>query len=211
MNEVADAVDEAAIANPSDELPSAIRRLRRSALRLNRTMGPQRELLTRLARGDYPQVGDGHGPYFRDIADHVDRIEDASAALRERADFALTTYLSALSIRQNETMRLLSIVAAVFLPLTLVAGIYGMNFEHMPELGSSYGYYVVLGGMATFAAAVAWWLWGRQWARLRARQLIAPLHFRVEPTLLREARLEAARLRLAVLDLTHLGRPRGDA
>jgi magnesium transporter len=205
MEDVADAIDDDATIRPSDQLLAAIRGLRRSALRLHRLMEPQREVVARLAHNEYPVIGSEHGFYFRDVLDHINHIEDACEGLRERADFALTTYLSTLSIRQNETMRLLSIVAAVFLPLTLIAGIYGMNFEHMPELTWRYGYFFVLAGMATFAVVVGWWLWGRRLVHEGRARLTAPVHFSVEPRLLREARLEATRLRLAVLDLTHFG------
>jgi hypothetical protein len=83
--------------------------------------------------------------------------------------------------RQNETMRILSIVAAIFLPLTLLAGIYGMNFEYMPELTWRWGYFAVLGFMAAAIIGITWWLWLRSvisWGRTR-RILIRPL--KVDP------------------------------
>ena len=140
--------------------------------------------------------------------DHIDRIDDMAEALRERSEFATTTYLSAVTIRQNEATRVLTIVAAVFLPLTLAAGIYGMNFENMPELGWRYGYFAVLSGMLVFAAAVTWWLWGRDWVAASRRRIAHELHFGVEQPLLREALQEAARLRRLVLPSR--GTERGD-
>jgi predicted permease len=79
--------------------------------------------------------------------------------------------MSVVANQQNETMKTLSLVAAVFLPLGLLAGIYGMNFEYMPELGFRYGYFIVLGTMITVALSVFWWFWARNWIRAGRRRL----------------------------------------
>ncbi len=91
--------------------------------------------MNRLARGEFPVIKEEALIFYRDIYDHLVRIEDVNQTIRDEAGNALETYLSAVAIKQNETMKVLSAVASIFLPLTLVAGIYGMNFEHMPELG----------------------------------------------------------------------------
>jgi magnesium transporter len=127
MGDVADTIEEEALERPERELLQAIMRLKRSALRIGRVMGPQRDLLASISRGEYAMFPAETAIYFRDVYDHLARIEDLTQTLRERADYAMTTYHSAISIRQNESMRVLSIVASIFLPLTLLAGIYGMN------------------------------------------------------------------------------------
>jgi magnesium transporter len=101
--------------------------------------------------------------YYRDIYDEMVRIESSIENLRERTDTILTTHMSAIANQQNETMKTLSLIAAIFLPLTLLAGIYGMNFGYMPELGFRYGYFIVLGVMVTVAGGVVWWFWARRW------------------------------------------------
>ena len=202
MGDAADVVEDDALDRPEREVLQAILRLKRSALRVQRVMGPQREVMARLARGDFRLVPIELGIYYRDIYDHVARIEDLTQMIRERADNALTTYLSAVGIRQNETMRVLSIVASVFLPLTLLAGIYGMNFENMPELGWEYGYFVILGVMLATTIGVVWSFWARSWIRTGRKTLSGALDFAVDPDHLREMAAEVARLRAAAAGVT---------
>jgi len=97
------------------------------------------------------------------------------------ADNALSTYLSSVANRQNETMRVLSIVAAIFLPLTLLAGIYGMNFENMPELKWEWGYFAVLGVMGIVIAVLVWRFWAQNWIRWGRGQVRRIRPFAVEP------------------------------
>ena len=105
------------------------------------------------------------------------RIEDLNQGIRDRADNALSTYMSSVANHQNETMRILSIVAAIFLPLTLLAGIYGMNFHYMPELSWHWGYFAVLGLMGVVIIGVVSWLWLRNVITLGRRRItfIRPL------------------------------------
>jgi len=210
MGEVADAVEEEALEDPRHHVMDAIMRLKRSALRVHRIVAPQRDVLQRLGRGEFAQLGPDVAPYLRDVYDHLVRIEDLVQMLRERADNALTIYLSSVSIRQNETMRALSIVAAIFLPLALVTGVYGMNFDHMPELHWRLGYFGVLIGMAVYAAAIFYWFWARTWIAVGRRRVRRILDFAVEPPLIREASTEAMRLREWVFDRAGLGSRRND-
>lgn len=161
MSDVADDIEEEAIHNPQKRTLEEILKLKRSAMRIHRVMAPQRETLNRLSRREFVIITAGAQIYFRDIYDHLVRIEDLNNGIRDRADNALSTYLSSIANRQNETMRILSIVTAIFLPLTLLAGIYGMNFEYMPELTWHWGYFAVLGLMALAIASILWWLWLR--------------------------------------------------
>ncbi|MFC1920635.1 magnesium/cobalt transporter CorA [Chloroflexota bacterium] len=159
MSDVTDDIEEEAIHNPRKETLQAILRLKRSTMRLHRVMAPQREILNRLSRREFSIISEEAQIFYRDIYDHLVRIEDLNLNIRDRADNALSTYLSSIANRQNETMRILSIVAAIFMPLTLLAGIYGMNFEYMPELTWRWGYFAVLGLMAIAIIGVSWWLW----------------------------------------------------
>ena len=200
MGEVADEIDERAIEDPHPEVLDAVMRLKRSALRVHRVVAPQRDILQRLGRAEFPQIEEDVAPYLRDIYDHLVRIEDLVQMLRERSDNAMTIYLSAVSIRQNETMRVVSIVAAIFLPLALVTGIYGMNFSNMPELGWNYGYFAVLIGMAVYAGVILYWFWARRLIAAGRRRVERALSFAVDPPLIREATSEALRLSEWVID-----------
>jgi len=171
MDEEADEIEEETIRRPQQSTMEAILKLKRSTLRIHRVMAPQREVLNRLSRREFPLIREEALIFYRDIYDHVVRIEDLNQTLRDRADNALTTYLSSVANRQNETMRILSMVATIFLPLALIAGIYGMNFENMPELKSPWGYFAVLGFMGVAIATALWWFWARRWISWGRRQM----------------------------------------
>ncbi len=159
MNDVADDIEEEAIHNPRKTTLEAILKLKRSTMKLHRVMAPQRDILNRLSRREFHIITEDAQIYFRDIYDHLVRIEDLNQGIRDRTDNALSTYMSSVANRQNETMKVLSIVAAIFLPLSLLAGIYGMNFEYMPELSFHWGYFAVLGLMGVVIISVLCWLW----------------------------------------------------
>jgi len=180
MGEFTDEIEEEAIHCPHQTTLDAILKLKRSSLRIRRVMIPQREIVNRLSRGEFTMIEKEAQIFFRDIYDHLVRIEELNQNIRDRADNAQTTYLSSVANRQNETMKVLAMVATIFLPLTLVAGIYGMNFENMPELKWSWGYFAVLGFMATVIATVVWRFWARNWFTWGRRQVTRVRPFAVE-------------------------------
>lgn len=181
MSEVAEDIEEEAIRGPQQSTLEAILKLKRSTLQMHRIMAPQREIMNRLSRGEFRIIKGDAQIFYRDIYDHIVRIEDLNQTLRDRADSALATYLSSVSIQQNETMKVLSMVASIFLPLTLLAGVYGMNFENMPELEWSWGYFAVLGFMGAVAAAAISWFSARRWITWGRRQVTRVRLFAVEP------------------------------
>src|SRR5206468_5257144 len=101
---------------------------KRSALRLNRTLAPEREVINRLARDDYDPIPPEHRVYFRDIYDHLVRVHDITESLRDLISGALDTYLSAISNRTNDIMKALTVVTVMFLPMSFLSGFFGMNF-----------------------------------------------------------------------------------
>lgn len=163
MTEVSAEIEEEVINNPQKSTLESIMQLKKSTLQIHRVMTPQRDILNRLSRGDFPLVKKGAQIYYRDIYDHLVRISDLNQTTRDIADNALATYLSSISNRQNEVMKVLAIVAAVFLPLSLLAGIYGMNFENMPELKWQWGYFAVLGIMLVAIIGLIWKFWANNW------------------------------------------------
>lgn len=181
MIEVANDIEEEAIHNPQKRTLEEILKLKRSTMRLHRVMAPQREIFNRLSRREFPLITDDSLIYFRDVYDHLVRIEDLNQGIRDSMDNSLSTYLSSVANRQNETMRILSIVAAIFLPLSLLAGIYGMNFDYMPELTWRWGYFAVLGLMAAVILGVTWWLWLRNVISLGRRRITFIRPLKVEP------------------------------
>jgi magnesium transporter len=164
MDQVVDALEEAVLANPQQRVLQDVLLLKRNALRLRRALLPQRDVMNRFARGEFPRlVQEETHIYFRDIYDHVVRVEEMVEGLRDLAESVLNTYLSSINNRMNEVMKVLSIVATVILPLTLIAGIYGTNFENLPELGWQWGYFGMLGAMAVITIGlIAFFRW-RRW------------------------------------------------
>lgn len=124
---------------------------KRQALELRRAIWPVRELLTNLDRSDSKFVASSTKVYLRDVYSHVIEIIDTLEIYRETLSGLLDVYLSSLSNRLNEVMKVLTVITTIFMPLTFIAGIYGMNFENMPELKSIYGYPAVLVAMFTIA------------------------------------------------------------
>ncbi len=181
MSDVAQDIEEETIHNPQPPTLEAILKLKRSTLRVHRVMAPQREVMNRLSRGEFPMIRAEAQIYYRDVYDHLVRIEDLNQTIRDGADNALATYLSSVANRQNETMKVLSIVAAIFLPLTLVAGIYGMNFDYMPELRVPWAYFAVLGFMGIVIISVIWWFWARNWLAWGRKKSIWVRPFAVSP------------------------------
>jgi len=181
MSEVAGEIEEEVVRRPSQSTLESILKLKRSVLRVHRTISPQREIMNRLSRGEFPLVREEARIFYRDIYDHLMRIGDLNQNTRDSSDNALSTYLSSVANRQNETMKVLSIVATIFLPLTLLAGIYGMNFEYMPELGWKWGYFAVVGFIAAAIIGALWLFWAKQWLSWGRRRVSRIRLFAVEP------------------------------
>ncbi len=180
MDETADEIEEETVRSPQQSTIEDILKLKRSTLKIHRIMAPQREVLNRLSRSEFPLIKGEASIFYRDIYDHLVRIEDLNQTLRDRADNALSTYLSSVANRQNEVMKVLSTVATIFLPLALVAGIYGMNFENMPELKWHWGYFAVVGFMGAVIIAAIWWFWARSWITWGRRRMARVRPFAVD-------------------------------
>ena len=157
-------VEELVLSRSDTSILQEILVLKRNVQRLRRTIIPQRDVVNRIARGEFEAVvrPETH-IYFRDVYDHIVRVEQLVESVRDLADGVLNTYLSAQNNRMNEVMKTLSVVATVLLPLTFIASIYGMNFEHMPELTWGWGYYLALAGMAAVAAGMVLFFRYRRW------------------------------------------------
>jgi magnesium transporter len=142
---------------------------------LRRQSLPQRELLNQLSRGDAQFIQRDSLIYFRDIYDHMFRISETIDVERDMMAGTMEAYLSVVANRTNEIMKVLTVFSAIMLPLTLIAGIYGMNFQNEPELHWHFGYFYALGLMAITAIGMLIWFRRKGWigphARRRARAI----------------------------------------
>jgi len=130
--------------------------LKRDLLLLKRAVSPLVDVCNRLMRTDSPLIPDDTRPYLRDVYDHVIRINETVDTLRELVTSALEAKLSLISVGQNEVTKRLAAWAAILAVPTMIAGIYGMNFEFMPELHWQYGYLVVMGAMGAICGLLYW-------------------------------------------------------
>jgi magnesium transporter len=128
--------------------------LKRRAATLFRVLRPQRDVIGTLARGEFPLVSKRARLYFRDAYDHCVRLHDLLESYRDAIASARDAYLASVNNRMNRTMQTLAGLTTVLMPLTVITGIYGMNFEHMPELHSPYGYPAALALMATISVSL---------------------------------------------------------
>jgi len=162
-------MEAALLENPKQKTLAGIHGLKRELLMLRRVLWPQRELMTSLMRAEDPLISADTQIYFRDCHDHSVQIIELLESFREMATSMVDIYLSSISQRTNETMRVLTIIATIFIPLTFVVGIYGMNFENpdspwsMPELGWHYGYPLIWGVLIGIAGGLIWFFKRRGW------------------------------------------------
>ena len=158
------AVEERVLDKPERSTLQEVLRLKRNAQSLRRSIAPQRDVVNRFARGEYAQlIPPDSLMYFRDVYDHTVRVGEMIESVRDLTDSALNTYLSSVNNRINEVMKTLAIVTVIFLPMTLVAGIYGTNFENVPEYGWRLGYAGMLAFMALLAGGLIGWFRWRKW------------------------------------------------
>jgi magnesium transporter len=140
-----------------------IHRLRSHLLELRRWLRPNRELLNQLIRDESPHISDDTKVFLRDCYDHVIQLQESIESYREVCSDLRDFHLSAVGNRTNEVMKTLTIVSTIFIPLGFLAGLYGMNFETMPELKWKYGYFVLLGVMASIVIVFFVWFRKRGW------------------------------------------------
>jgi magnesium transporter len=150
LDDTLDRLEEGVLESGDRRLLQQILLAKRNTLRVRRATTPQREIMNRLSRNEFQDlIRPEASVYFRDIYDHLVRVEAMVEGLRDLADGALQTYLSSVSNRLNETTRVLTAAAMVFLPLTVITGVYGMNFEQnvFPAFNSTWGFFAVIGLM----------------------------------------------------------------
>ncbi len=149
--------------DPSEQTMREIHRLKRELLLFRKAVWPAREVAGNFLREEHELVDPEVRPFVRDLYDHCVQIIDTGETLRDLASGMLDTYLSSLSNRTNEIMKVLTIMASIFIPLTFVAGVYGMNFENMPELGWPWAYPAVLALMAVIGGALLLYFRSKDW------------------------------------------------
>ena len=147
-------IEEAVTVSTEIETLEAINTVRRDLLAFRKLAWPTREALSVLERGDVDQIAPDTEKYYRDVYDNLVQVVDLIETYRDLARGARDIYLNTVSQSTNEVMKVLTVIATLFLPLTFVVGVYGMNFERMPELGWGNAYFAVMFGMALLAVVM---------------------------------------------------------
>jgi magnesium transporter len=163
LDEEINELEEAIFSNPDKASLHQAAKLRKNIVYLQRVLGPQLELIRRLAFEESPFIKESLRVYFRDVSDNLARINDLIFTYREIVSTDMAIHQALVSNKLNEIMKTLTVIATIFLPLTFIASIYGMNFEFMPELRHPWGYPIVLGVMALLGGAMFWWFKRRGW------------------------------------------------
>jgi magnesium transporter len=156
-------IEDELIDKPSPDKLQVIHTLKRELIFLRKSVWPLRELISGLERSESPLIADTTPIYLRDVYDHTIQVIDTMESHRDMVSGMLDTYLSSVSNRMNEVMKVLTIIATIFIPITFVAGIYGMNFVNMPELAWPWGYFGALGVMGCIGATMVIYFKRKGW------------------------------------------------
>jgi magnesium transporter len=151
------------IGNPKQETVQRIYQLKREMIFLHNAVWPIREVVNALSKHESPLIQESMTPYLRDVYDHVIHIIDSVDIYREMLSSMLDLYLSSVSNRLNEVMKVLTAISLIFMPLTFIVGVYGMNFKYMPELEWRYGYFYTLVGMSGIGVAMFLYFKRKRW------------------------------------------------
>lgn len=156
-------IEERIVSSPKPQITRALYRLKRQMMFLRKIIWPMRELISHLLQSDEVSISSFTRVYLRDLYDHVVQAIDTIETFRDMLSSMLDMYLSSLTNRMNEIMKTLTIIATIFIPITFIASLYGMNFVYMPELHWHYGYFGALGAMVIVAIVMLIYFRNRKW------------------------------------------------
>lgn len=146
-----------------DHVTTQIQELKREVLRIRRSVFPLREVIGRLEKSEHPLINKQTANYFRDVYEHIIQILENIDINREMIWGLMDMHMTAISNRMNEVMKVLTIIATIFIPLTFIAGIYGMNFENIPELHYQNAYFILLGLMFLIVVGMIFYFKRKKW------------------------------------------------
>ena len=165
-----DVIEEDLLSTPTDATRQDLYRLQRDVIQLRRVVVPQAEVIRRLGRESVGLVSEDDQRLFRDVHDHLYRMAELSDSYRQLLDSAMANYRSSLDDELNDMLRVLTLVSALLLPISVIAGIYGTNFAYIPELDFRPAYFIMLGSFAAIITGMLLWFRRRGWIGRRAER-----------------------------------------
>jgi len=163
IGEIIENVEEDLISDPKSDTLQSIYKLKKKTIDIRKLMWPMRELIYKIQREESNLIGDDLQIYYRDIYDHIFRITDLLENYRDIIFGMLDLYLSSISNKMNDIMKVLTIISTVFIPISFLAGFYGMNFQYMPELSWRWGYFAVLAFMVGIGGELLLYFKKKNW------------------------------------------------
>ncbi len=163
LGERVELLEDELVSDPKKETLHEIHILKREMIFLRKSVWPLREVVAGLERSDSGLMQESTNVFLRDLYDHTIQVIDNVETFRDMLSGMLETYLSSISNRMNEVMKVLTIISTIFIPLTFIAGVYGMNFQHMPELKWRLGYFLILGVMIVIGLIMAAFFKRKKW------------------------------------------------
>jgi len=163
LGERIESMEEELVTKPTEEILEQIHSLKKEMIYLRKSVWPLRELISGLQRSESALIKQTTGIYLRDVYDHTIQVIDTVESFRDIVSGMLDIYLSSISNRMNAVMKVLTIIATIFIPLTFIAGVYGMNFRYMPELGWRWSYPIVLLVMITVVIVMLVYFRRKKW------------------------------------------------
>jgi len=163
LEEEVEDLEEELVLNPTPDSLHRINRLKKDMIFIRKSVWPLREMINTLEQSESVLIQEATGIYLRDVYDHTIQVIDTLETFRDMVSGMIDIYLSGLSYKMNEIMKVLTLIATIFIPLTFVVGLYGMNFENMPEIEWEFGYYAVLAVMAVMVAGMLIYYRKKKW------------------------------------------------
>jgi magnesium transporter len=163
LDEVIENIEDELLISPSEDTLTTIQQMRRELIFVRKSISPLRELLAGIQRSDSALINEKNRRYFADVYDHALRVIETMESYRELITGMLDIYLSSVNNKMSETMKVLTVFASIFIPLTFVAGVYGMNFEYMPELKMRWAYPALWGVFISISVGLMIYFKRKKW------------------------------------------------
>jgi len=163
VEEEIEILEDSLLTAPESSSKADIHQLKKEVIRIRKTIAPLREAISRFSKSENELIEPSTEHFVRDLYDHTIQIMDVVDSYRDMLNGLQDLYISEISFKMNQVMQVLTIITTIFVPLSFLAGLYGMNFEHIPELHHPNGYFILIGVMFLIAVGLLFWFKNKRW------------------------------------------------